>query len=386
MYPSMLRTSGDCLADFEQLQDRLDELFWRPRRDLEHPRRRPRRRLPALNVGIFERGASRSTPWRPVSIRSRSTSRSKRACSRSPASAPRCRRGRARSATSTPTSASAAAFAASSRCRGRRPGPGRGELSQRRVEDRRAEARSVQAAPDPGDQRGVSRARQSKGERTWPRKPTTPCPSPPARRHLRAPRRRSCRWSTSSRTAPASRFSPISPGVGREDLAIGVDGRSLTIEAPLCTRRGRLAAIGLCRGPRQSFPAQLELSADLDTTCAHRRRPEGRRADAAHSCCERAPAAPDRRSRRSWCCGAAASSPPRRAQVTGAGIEQHQRVVQLPAARPRCFFGRWRRRASGGTAPSRRPRSSPRRRRCVPALTSIRSCQRRARSAASSRP
>ena len=27
MYPSMLRTSGDWFADFEQLQDRLDELF-----------------------------------------------------------------------------------------------------------------------------------------------------------------------------------------------------------------------------------------------------------------------------------------------------------------------------------------------------------------------
>ncbi len=27
MYPSMMRTSGDWFADFEQLQDRLDELF-----------------------------------------------------------------------------------------------------------------------------------------------------------------------------------------------------------------------------------------------------------------------------------------------------------------------------------------------------------------------
>jgi HSP20 family molecular chaperone IbpA len=56
------------------------------------------------------------------------------------------------------------------------------------------------------------------------------------------------------------------PGVAREDLAIGVDGRSLTIEAPL--RLGEASALTSVYAEVRAnhFRRSFELSSDLDTT------------------------------------------------------------------------------------------------------------------------
>ena len=55
------------------------------------------------------------------------------------------------------------------------------------------------------------------------------------------------------------------PGVGREDLAIGVDGRNLTIEAPL--RLGEASSITPVYAEVRAnhFRRSFELSSDLDT-------------------------------------------------------------------------------------------------------------------------
>ena len=56
MYPSMLRTSGDWFADFEQLQDRLDEML-RGRGAASSIRAVSRTgAFPALNVGTWADG------------------------------------------------------------------------------------------------------------------------------------------------------------------------------------------------------------------------------------------------------------------------------------------------------------------------------------------
>jgi HSP20 family molecular chaperone IbpA len=55
------------------------------------------------------------------------------------------------------------------------------------------------------------------------------------------------------------------PGVGREDLAIGVDGRSLTIEAPLRLGEADSLQSVYAEVRANHFRRSFELSADLDT-------------------------------------------------------------------------------------------------------------------------
>ena len=56
------------------------------------------------------------------------------------------------------------------------------------------------------------------------------------------------------------------PGVGREDLAIGVDGRSLTIEAPLKLGETNSLTPVYAEVRANHFRRSFELSADLDTS------------------------------------------------------------------------------------------------------------------------
>ena len=56
------------------------------------------------------------------------------------------------------------------------------------------------------------------------------------------------------------------PGVGREDLAIGVDGRSLTIEAPLKLGEDDSLQSVYAEVRANHFRRSFELSVDLDTT------------------------------------------------------------------------------------------------------------------------
>lgn len=56
------------------------------------------------------------------------------------------------------------------------------------------------------------------------------------------------------------------PGVGREDLAIGVDGRSLTIEAPLRLGEADSLQSVYAEVRANHFRRSFELSADLDTS------------------------------------------------------------------------------------------------------------------------
>ena len=55
------------------------------------------------------------------------------------------------------------------------------------------------------------------------------------------------------------------PGVGREDLSIGVDGRQLTIEAPL--KLGEASSLSATHAEVRAnhFRRSFELSGDLDT-------------------------------------------------------------------------------------------------------------------------
>ena len=55
------------------------------------------------------------------------------------------------------------------------------------------------------------------------------------------------------------------PGVGREDLAIGVDGRSLTIEAPLRLGESESLQSVYAEVRANHYRRSFELSADLDT-------------------------------------------------------------------------------------------------------------------------
>jgi len=55
------------------------------------------------------------------------------------------------------------------------------------------------------------------------------------------------------------------PGVGREDLAIGVDGRNLTIEAPLRLGESDSLQSVYAEIRANHFRRSFELSADLDT-------------------------------------------------------------------------------------------------------------------------
>jgi HSP20 family protein len=55
------------------------------------------------------------------------------------------------------------------------------------------------------------------------------------------------------------------PGVGREDLAIGVDGRSLTIEAPLKLGEANSLTPVYAEVRANHFRRTFELSSDLDT-------------------------------------------------------------------------------------------------------------------------
>ena len=214
----MLRTSGDWFADFDQLQDRLDELFG-GRAATSSIRAVGRAgAFPALNVGTSGRGARdlrlrarrRSEVGRGVGREGR---RSAIAGERALGAATRARRqgaeernvyanerfsGRFRRVVALPEDAD--------------PSARRGELSQRRAEDRRAEARSIEAAPDPGDERAPERApAQSKGDTTMATASQQRRAESKPAQHLPAPRRRCCRRSTSSRTAPASRSSPTCP-------------------------------------------------------------------------------------------------------------------------------------------------------------------------------
>ncbi len=82
----------------------------------------------------------------------------------------------------------------------------------------------------------------------------------------------------SSRTAPAL-LPPVDifedgssitlladlPGVGREDLSIGVDGRTLTIEAPLKLGEANSLVSVYAEVRANHFRRSFELSADLDT-------------------------------------------------------------------------------------------------------------------------
>ena len=56
------------------------------------------------------------------------------------------------------------------------------------------------------------------------------------------------------------------PGVAREDLAIGVDGRSLTIEAPLRLGESDSLQSVYAEVRANHYRRSFELSADLDTT------------------------------------------------------------------------------------------------------------------------
>ena len=55
------------------------------------------------------------------------------------------------------------------------------------------------------------------------------------------------------------------PGVGREDLAIGVDGRNLTIEAPLKLGEASSLTPVYAEVRANHFRRSFELSGDLDT-------------------------------------------------------------------------------------------------------------------------
>ena len=55
------------------------------------------------------------------------------------------------------------------------------------------------------------------------------------------------------------------PGVAREDLAIGVDGRSLTIEAPLKLGEASSLSAVYAEVRANHFRRSFELSSDLDT-------------------------------------------------------------------------------------------------------------------------
>jgi HSP20 family protein len=56
------------------------------------------------------------------------------------------------------------------------------------------------------------------------------------------------------------------PGVGREDLSIGVDGRTLTIEAPLRLGEANSLVSVYAEVRANHFRRSFELSSDLDTT------------------------------------------------------------------------------------------------------------------------
>jgi HSP20 family protein len=56
------------------------------------------------------------------------------------------------------------------------------------------------------------------------------------------------------------------PGVGREDLSIGVDGRQLTIEAPLRLGEANSLVSVYAEVRANQFRRSFELSGDLDTS------------------------------------------------------------------------------------------------------------------------
>jgi HSP20 family protein len=56
------------------------------------------------------------------------------------------------------------------------------------------------------------------------------------------------------------------PGVTREDLAIGIDGRNLTIEAPLKLGEANALTSVYAEVRANHFRRSFELSSDLDTT------------------------------------------------------------------------------------------------------------------------
>ena len=226
LFPSMLRTSGDWFADFEQLYDRMDELLG-GRSGTSSIRAVGRAgAFPALNVGSSPM-RSRSTPSRPASTRSRSTSRSRRGCSRSPAN------GRRRTSKRGVGQGVGRAHRLRQRAlhrslpprrrlvRRRRSGPRRSHLPQRRAEDRRAEARIVEAAPDPDLERQLmpgGRFLQQRSHTMQPQSNSTAMqtqqPQNVQNASCAGPRRRCCRRSTSSRTPAASRCWPTCPASG----------------------------------------------------------------------------------------------------------------------------------------------------------------------------
>ena len=89
------------------------------------------------------------------------------------------------------------------------------------------------------------------------------------------------------------------PGVDQSDLSIGIDGRTLTLEAPLRLGEADSLVFGLRRSARQPLPAQLR----AEQRARHdrgRRQPEGRRADPAPAQARAGEAAPDRGQGRPW--------------------------------------------------------------------------------------
>jgi HSP20 family molecular chaperone IbpA len=155
MYSSLLRTPGDWFADFEQLQDRIDELLG-GRAATSSIRAVGRAgAFPALNVGTWAEALEIYAFAPGIDPKSIEVSVEKGLLSiageRPRRATPPLRASRRRkTATSTRRSASADASVASSPCPRTPTDPRRGQLSQRRAEDRRAEARIVEAAPDPG--------------------------------------------------------------------------------------------------------------------------------------------------------------------------------------------------------------------------------------------
>ena len=262
------------------------------RRAARRPRRRPRASARSAAPAPSRRSTSaprprrsRSTPSRPASTRSRSRSRSRRDCSRSPANG---RRRTQRAAASKSPSADRNVYA-SERFTGRfrrvvalpedaDPDASRGQLSQRRAEDRRAEARIVEAAPDPGLERQLTRC----------------CPTSSnhckERSHTMQPQRTTPRCRRSSRQQRAERRHPDRAGAAAAGRHLRGRRRHHAARRPARSRprgpcdrrrrpqpddrgaaqarRGELARPGLRRGARQPLPAQLR----AEQRPRHRRR------------------------------------------------------------------------------------------------------------------
>ena len=324
MYPSLLRTSGDWFADFEQLQDRMDELLGgrcgASRASAPSAVPAPSRRstsaaapeaveIYAFAPGIDPKSIDVSVEKGLLAISGERKAQDGQAAAARPARAHRLRQRALRPAAS----------GASSRL-SEDADPGRVEASYRngvlKIVVPKREV--VEAAPDPGQERQLMPARphparEESHHATAIEQHRDANAAAAAARSKRTPgpRRRCCRRSTSSRTPAASRCCADLPGVDREDLSIGVDGRNLTIEAPLRLGEASSLVPVYAEVRANHFRRSFELSSDLDTG-QDRRRPARRRADAAHPQARAGQAAPHRRPRRVTRSEAEAPAPPLR--------------------------------------------------------------------------